>query len=110
MHAVDVGEGVIGRAWQSRQAFFLADVTEAPELAKLSGTTMGATSVMVTPLLYGKQNMGVLALGNGRSFQLERIDYVYHSPRRKGHRNRREIRLERDREGKASSAVGRRAC
>ncbi|MDQ2919001.1 MAG: GAF domain-containing protein, partial [Verrucomicrobiota bacterium] len=65
MHAVDVGEGVIGRAWQDRQAFFVSDVAEAPELAKMRGTTLGATSLMVTPLLYGKQNMGVLALGNG---------------------------------------------
>jgi sigma-B regulation protein RsbU (phosphoserine phosphatase) len=65
MHAVDVGEGVIGRAWEGRQAFFIADLSEAPELEKLRRTTFGATSVMVTPLLYGKQNMGVLALGNG---------------------------------------------
>ncbi|MDQ6911880.1 MAG: SpoIIE family protein phosphatase [Verrucomicrobiota bacterium] len=65
MHAVDVGEGVIGRAWQDRQAFFVSDVSETPELAKMRGTTLGATSLMVTPLLYGKQNMGVLALGNG---------------------------------------------
>ena len=65
MHSVDVGNGIIGRAWQDRQAFFFGDVSEAPELANLRGTTTGATSVMVTPLLYGKQNMGVLALGNG---------------------------------------------
>ena len=31
----------------------------------MRGTSLGAASVMVTPLLYGKQNMGVLALGNG---------------------------------------------
>ena len=65
MHAIDVGEGVIGRAWQDRQAFFVSDIAEAPELAAMRGTTLGATSLMVTPLLYGKQNMGVLALGNG---------------------------------------------
>ncbi|HEV3410719.1 MAG TPA: GAF domain-containing SpoIIE family protein phosphatase [Chthoniobacterales bacterium] len=64
-HSVDVGEGIVGRAWQSGQAFFVTDINEAPELAKLRGTTIGATSVMVTPLLYGKQNLGVLALGNG---------------------------------------------
>ena len=64
-HTVDVGEGLIGRAWQSKQPMFLADLAEAPELARLRDTTLGTTSVIVTPLLYGKQNMGVLALGNG---------------------------------------------
>ncbi len=65
MHLVEVGEGIVGRAWQSQQATFLADLSDMPELNKLRGTPLGATSVMVTPLLYGKQNMGVLALANG---------------------------------------------
>ena len=65
MHLVEVGEGIVGRAWQSQQATFLPDLSEVPELSKLQGTPLGATSVMVTPLLYGKQNMGVLALANG---------------------------------------------
>ena len=77
MHPVEVGEGLIGRAWQSQQALFLADVAEAPELARLRDTTLGTTSVMVTPLLYGKQNMGVLALGNGAmSVPFTQSDFV----------------------------------
>lgn len=64
-HTVDVGDGLVGRAWQTGQPLYLADISEAPELARLRGTTFGTTSVMVTPLIYGKQNMGVLALGNG---------------------------------------------
>ena len=64
-HNVEVGEGILGTAWQTEQPLLLADVAAAPELAKLRGTTLATTSVMVTPLLYGKQNMGVLALGNG---------------------------------------------
>ena len=64
-HPIEVGEGIIGRAWQTEQPLLLADVASEPELAKLRGTTLSTTSVMVTPLLYGKQNMGVLALGNG---------------------------------------------
>ncbi len=65
MRTVDVGEGVIGRAWAQELPLFLADLAEAPELAKLQQTPLGTTSMMVTPLLYGKQNMGVLAVGNG---------------------------------------------
>ena len=59
------GEGMVGRVWQTREPVCLTDLANAPELAQLRGTSLGATSVMVTPLLYGKQNMGVLALGNG---------------------------------------------
>ena len=65
LHAVPPGEGIIGRVWQTREPILLTDLANAPELAGLRGTSLGAASVMVTPLLYGKQNMGVLALGNG---------------------------------------------
>ena len=76
-HAIEVGEGIIGSAWQSEQPVLLADVSEAAELAKLRGTTLATTSVMVTPLLYGKQNMGVLALGNGpMSAPFSQSDFV----------------------------------
>ena len=67
LHAIPPGEGIIGRVWQTREPLLLADLANAPELAGLRGTSLGAASVMVTPLLYGKQNMGVLALGNGPS-------------------------------------------
>ncbi|HVF72121.1 MAG TPA: GAF domain-containing SpoIIE family protein phosphatase [Chthoniobacterales bacterium] len=67
LHAIAPGEGVIGRIWQTREPILLTDLANAPELAGLRGTSLGAASVMVTPLLYGKQNMGVLALGNGPS-------------------------------------------
>ena len=67
VHTVDVGEGIIGRAWQSEQPLLLADVAKSPELATVRTSVGGTSSVMVTPLLYGKQNMGVLALGNGPS-------------------------------------------
>ncbi len=67
LHAIPPGEGIIGRVWQTRDPVLLTDLANAPELAGLRGTSLGAASVMVMPLLYGKQNMGVLALGNGPS-------------------------------------------
>src|SRR5436309_16004584 len=67
LHAIPPGEGIIGGVWQTREPLLLTDLAHAPELAGLRGTSLGAASVMVTPLLYGKQNMGVLALGNGPS-------------------------------------------
>jgi sigma-B regulation protein RsbU (phosphoserine phosphatase) len=65
LHTIDAGEGVVGRVWQTGQPVCLSDLADAPELARLRGTPFGSSSVMVTPLLYGKQNMGVLALGQG---------------------------------------------
>src|SRR6266436_4241083 len=65
LHAIPPGEGIIGRVWHTREPVLLTDLANAPELAGLRGTSLGAASVMVMPLLYGKQNMGVLALGNG---------------------------------------------
>ena len=63
-HSVKPGEGLIGTVWQSAQPVCLTDVREVPELARLRETALGTGSVMGTALLYGKQNMGVLALGN----------------------------------------------
>jgi phosphoserine phosphatase RsbU/P len=64
LHGVGVGDGLIGRSWQTGQSLYLNEFSDAPELAKLRDGSFGAASVMVSPLLYGKQNMGVLALAN----------------------------------------------
>src|SRR5437016_8158214 len=59
------GEGLLGTVWATAQPVCLADIRDAPDLASLRETALGTASVMAMPLLYGKQNMGVLALGNG---------------------------------------------
>ena len=65
LHTIPMGEGVIGRAWQTGQPVCLNDFSEAPEMARLRDSSFGTCSLLVAPLLYGKQNMGILALGNG---------------------------------------------
>src|SRR5881296_681781 len=65
MHTVPPGEGLIGTVWQTAQPVSLADVRDVPELARLRETPLGTASLMATSLLYGKQNMGVLAVSNG---------------------------------------------
>lgn len=62
---LNAGEGLVGRVWKSGEAVLLADLADAPELSKLRDTALGASTVMVTPLLYGRQNLGVLAVANG---------------------------------------------
>src|ERR1041385_609361 len=64
-HPIEAGEGLVGRVWKNGEAVHLADLSDAPELSKLRETAHGTASVMVTPLLYGRQNMGVLAVANG---------------------------------------------
>ena len=66
IHNIGNGEGVLGRVWQAATPLCLNEFSEAPELATLRDSSLGATSVMVAPLLYAKQNMGVLALANSR--------------------------------------------
>src|SRR6266446_1314131 len=65
LHSVPLGEGTIGQVWQAGQSVCLNELSEVPELAKLRDTSFGTASMMVSALLYGKQNMGVLALANG---------------------------------------------
>lgn len=65
LHSVAPGEGIIGRVWKTGESLTLNTFSEAPELAKLRGSSFGASSVIVASLLYGKQNMGVMAIAKG---------------------------------------------
>jgi sigma-B regulation protein RsbU (phosphoserine phosphatase) len=77
LHAIPLGEGIIGRSWQMGQSLCLNELSEAPELAKLRGSAFGVGSLMVSALLYGKQNMGVLAVANGpRGTPFSQSDFV----------------------------------
>jgi phosphoserine phosphatase RsbU/P len=64
-HLINAGEGLLGRTWTSGEALHLVNLEHVPELANLRETALGTASVMVTPLLYGRQNMGILAVANG---------------------------------------------
>ncbi len=74
-HVVESGEGLLGSAWQTGEARLLEG--EASELATLHKSAPGVASLMVTPLLYGRQNMGVLAVVNGpKSDAFSQSDFV----------------------------------
>ncbi len=64
-HPIESGEGLLGRVWKTGEAVHLTDIQHVPELAPLRESTHGTASIMVTPLLYGRQNMGILAVANG---------------------------------------------
>src|SRR4051812_889349 len=65
LHTLGPGEGLLGRVWQTGSPVNMNEFSQTPELAKLADSSLATASVMVSPLLYGKQNMGVLALANG---------------------------------------------
>ena len=65
LHGIMAGEGLMGRVWQGGQPVYLNEFSEAPELARLRDSALSTVSVMIAPLLYGKQSLGLLALGNG---------------------------------------------
>ncbi|CAN5554288.1 hypothetical protein BH20VER3_BH20VER3_23640 [soil metagenome] len=74
---VEPGEGLLGSVWQTGEALLLENSEEAAELAKLNKSAREVTSLMVTPLLYGRQNMGVLAVVNGpTSEDFSQSDFV----------------------------------
>src|SRR5260370_22920643 len=58
VHNIGNGEGVRWRAWQMATPLFLNEFFEAPELANLREKSLGATSVMLSPLFYAEINMG----------------------------------------------------
>jgi phosphoserine phosphatase RsbU/P len=64
-HRINAGEGLLGSVWKSGEAIHLFDLSQVPELANLRETALATSAVMVAPLLYGRQNMGVLAVANG---------------------------------------------
>src|SRR5438270_7593005 len=66
LHTIPVGEGLLGSVWQTATPVCSNEFSDAPELARLRDSSLGASSVMVAPLLYAKQSMGVLALANSR--------------------------------------------
>ncbi len=65
LHSIARGEGLVGRVWQAGQSVSLNEFSEAPELANLRDSAFGASSLMIGSLVYGKQNLGVLALAKG---------------------------------------------
>ena len=63
LHSIDPGEGLAGKVWKDGQAMILG--RGDPLLEPLKDTTQKTGSAMFAPLLYGNQNLGVLAVVNG---------------------------------------------
>ncbi|RYD73459.1 MAG: GAF domain-containing protein, partial [Verrucomicrobiaceae bacterium] len=64
LHSVRPGEGVIDSVWREREPLLLRG--EDARLEPARKTPQGATSVMLVPLIYGEQNLGVLLVTRQR--------------------------------------------
>ncbi|HZC36309.1 MAG TPA: GAF domain-containing SpoIIE family protein phosphatase, partial [Chthoniobacterales bacterium] len=65
LHTVKADEGLIGMVWEKREPVFLSSRDDNGRLENLKESALQIDSVMVAPLIYARQNLGVLAVANG---------------------------------------------
>ncbi len=63
LHSIEPGEGLMGTAWRDREPLFLSG--DDARLTNLREITQITTSAMFCPLIFGHQNLGVIAVANG---------------------------------------------
>jgi sigma-B regulation protein RsbU (phosphoserine phosphatase) len=64
LHTVKPGEGLLGAVWERKEPLFLSSKDADPRMERLRDASLEIDSVMVAPLVYGDQNLGVLAVAN----------------------------------------------
>ncbi len=65
LHHVKRDEGLLGACWRDSLPRLVADARAEPELAPHLGTQWQVDSILLSPLVYAGQNLGVLAVANG---------------------------------------------
>jgi sigma-B regulation protein RsbU (phosphoserine phosphatase) len=65
LHTVKSGEGLLGAVWERREPLFLSSKDSDPRLEGLRHSALELDSIMIGPLIYANQNLGVLAVANG---------------------------------------------
>ena len=63
LRSVAPGEGLLGEAWAGREPILLSG--EDPRLEALRASPLRASAAMLGPLVYGSENLGVLAIARG---------------------------------------------
>ncbi|MDP9291879.1 MAG: SpoIIE family protein phosphatase [Verrucomicrobiota bacterium] len=75
VHAISPGEGLLGGAWQEKAQTLIS--AGDSRLSALRETTLKTSSAMISPLTYGNQALGVLAVANGpMSMQFTETDFA----------------------------------
>jgi sigma-B regulation protein RsbU (phosphoserine phosphatase) len=63
LHSIEPGEGIVGTVWRDREPLFLSG--DDARLGNLRENTQITTSAMFSPLIFGHQNLGVIAVAKG---------------------------------------------
>jgi sigma-B regulation protein RsbU (phosphoserine phosphatase) len=62
-HTIEPGEGLVGRVWRDQDAILL--LQQDTRLTTLRDGAIQTQSVMFAPLMFARQNLGVIAVANG---------------------------------------------
>ena len=65
LQTVKAGEGLLGAVWERKEPLFLSSKDADPRLERLKDLSVELDSVMICPLIYAGQSLGVLAVANG---------------------------------------------
>ncbi|HWB61130.1 MAG TPA: GAF domain-containing SpoIIE family protein phosphatase [Chthoniobacteraceae bacterium] len=63
LHSIEPGEGILGTVWRDKEPLFLSG--DDARLSNLRENTQITTSAMFSPLIFGHQNLGVIAVAKG---------------------------------------------
>jgi sigma-B regulation protein RsbU (phosphoserine phosphatase) len=63
LHTIEPGEGIVGKVWRDQDAVLL--LPGDTRLAPLRDSTLQTHSAMLVPLVFARQNLGVIAIANG---------------------------------------------
>jgi sigma-B regulation protein RsbU (phosphoserine phosphatase) len=63
MHPVESGEGLVGKVWRDQEAILL--LPQDTRLTPLRDALVRTHSAMLAPLVFARQNLGVIAIANG---------------------------------------------
>ena len=63
LHTVEPGEGLVGKVWRDQDAILL--LPQDTRLTALRDATLQTQSAMLAPLVFARQNLGVIAVANG---------------------------------------------
>ena len=63
LHTVEPGEGLIGKVWRDQDAVLL--LPQDTRLTPLRDSALKTNSAMLAPLVFARQNLGVIAIANG---------------------------------------------
>jgi sigma-B regulation protein RsbU (phosphoserine phosphatase) len=62
-HVVEPGEGLVGKVWRDQDAVLL--LPQDTRLSRLRDHALQTHSAMLAPLVFARQNLGVIAIANG---------------------------------------------